>query len=199
MDATLEVALSASTSALDTIGVRYAIVGGLAVSAWALPRSTRDVDLYAEIPANLHAILKRELEAHGFHVPALAAELQQFGVFRSKHLASGVFVDIFDAVGPLGEAILERRRCLKVRDRDLWIVSPEDLALLKAFSDRPRDFDDLVTLLAHQGLPLDYSYMKEWARTLDSSLGTSEVSERLNQARSRAMPRSPEDDPESVP
>ncbi len=31
----------------------------------------------------------------------------------------------------------------------LWFVSPEDLAVLKAFSGRPRIFDDLVTLCAH--------------------------------------------------
>jgi hypothetical protein len=186
MDAILDVALSAGIAALDNIGLRYAIVGGLAVSAWALPRSTRDVDLYVEIPTELHSRLQTELEAQGFHVPALASELGQFGVFRSKHLASGVFVDIFDAVGPLGEAILERRRHLNLQARDLWLVSPEDLALLKAFSDRPRDFDDLVTLCSHLGSRLDDAYMDTWARTLDASLGTSEVSERISQARLRA-------------
>jgi predicted nucleotidyltransferase len=186
MDPTLDVALSASTRAIDAVGLRYAIVGGLAVSAWALPRSTRDVDLYVEIPTPLHSDLQEQLEAQGFHVPALAAELQQFGVFRSKHLTSGVFVDIFDAVGPLGESILERRRHLDVDSHELWVVSPEDLALLKAFSDRPRDFDDLVTLCKHLGSKLDYSYMKKWSRTLDESIGTSEVSERIQQAQLRA-------------
>jgi hypothetical protein len=58
----------------------------------------------------MRAALQTELEARGFAVPALAAELQQFGVFRSKHIKSGVFVDIFDAVGTLGVSILERRK-----------------------------------------------------------------------------------------
>jgi len=189
MDPTLDVALSASTRAIEAVGLRYAIVGGLAVSAWALPRSTRDVDLYVEIPTSSQSDLQVQLEAQGFHVPALAAELQQFGVFRSKHLTSGVFVDIFDAVGPLGESILERRRHLDVDSHELWIATPEDLALLKAFSDRPRDFDDLVTLCTHLNTKLDYSYMAQWARALDTSVGTSEVSERIQQARLRAKRR----------
>jgi predicted nucleotidyltransferase len=186
VDTNLDLALAASTLALETAGLPYAIVGGLAVSAWALPRSTRDVDLYVEMPSSMKSALQAELELRGFHVPALAAELQQFGVFRSKHLATGVFVDIFDAVGPLGASILERRQLLMMNSRKHWIVSPEDLVLLKAFSDRPRDFEDLVTLFAHLNSKLEHAYIDEWARLLDSSIGTREVSERIHRARSRA-------------
>lgn len=186
MDTNLDLALAASTLALETAALPYAIVGGLAVSAWALPRSTRDVDLYVEMPSSMKSALQAELELRGFHVPALAAELQQFGVFRSKHLATGVFVDIFDAVGPLGASILERRQLLVVNSRKHWIVSPEDLVLLKAFSERQRDFDDLVTLFVHLNSKLDHAYVDSWARSLDSSIGTLEVSERIQRARLRA-------------
>jgi hypothetical protein len=44
-------ALFEGVSALEALGLRYAVVGGLAVGVWALPRATRDVDLYAELPS----------------------------------------------------------------------------------------------------------------------------------------------------
>lgn len=76
----VEQALLEGVRVLDTLGLRYAVVGGLAVSAWAMPRSTRDVDIYADLPQALRPDVKRELEAHGFHVPAMAEELQNPGI-----------------------------------------------------------------------------------------------------------------------
>lgn len=176
-------ALLAGVQVLDALGLRYAVVGGLAVSAWAQPRSTRDVDLYADLPESLRPRVKRELEALGFHVPAMAEELQKFGVFRSRAASSGTFLDIFDATGPLGEKILERRKQFPVEGRSLWFIAPEELALLKAFSDRERDFEDLVALFKHLGKKLDRAYIDQWAHALDESIGGDEVSQRIERAR----------------
>ncbi len=174
---------------LDSLGLRYAVVGGLAVSAWAMPRSTRDVDIYADLPQSLRPDVKRELEVHGFHVPAMAEELQKFGVFRSRSASSGTFLDIFDATGPLGEKILERRRQLPLEGRTLWFIAPEDLALLKAFSERERDFEDLVALFRHAGKRLDGAYIDQWAHALDESIGGDDVSQRIQRARKLATRR----------
>ena len=63
-------ALFTTVDALDDLGLRYAVVGGLAVGAWGVNRSTKDVDLYAELPETSHAALQRAMEDGGFHVPA---------------------------------------------------------------------------------------------------------------------------------
>jgi predicted nucleotidyltransferase len=186
MTAGVHEALFESVATLDEIGLRYAVVGGLAVSAWSVPRATRDVDLYAELPLGVRAKLETALTERGFDVPAMAAELERFGVFRSKLRRSGVFLDIFDATGPLGESILDRRVKLTVQGREIWFVSAEDLAVLKAFSDRPRDSDDLVALLAVPYDTLDLAYIERWVKLLDESIGGNDVSERLAQARRHA-------------
>ncbi len=177
----LDVVLRRAVTALDGLGVRWAVVGGLAVSAWAAPRATRDVDLYCELPAEPDA-LRIALEAQGFTVPAMREELQSFGVFRSRSKPEGVFLDIFDAVGPLGEAILERRTRVSIGETAVWLITAEDLAVLKAFSDRPRDFDDLKALLRPPGASLDLDYVLSWARRLDESIGSDEVTERIRRA-----------------
>ena len=131
--------------------------------------------------------VQKELEAHGFEVPAMAEELEQFGVFRSRSRNDGIFLDIFSAVGPLGQAILDRRRRITLEGRDVWLISPEDLILLKAFSDRERDFEDLVTLYRHSGSKLDKPYIEKWASSLDESIGSDEVTERIKRAQRRSL------------
>jgi MoxR-like ATPase len=177
----LERALTGAVDSLDEAGLRYAVVGGLAVGAWGVSRSTRDADLYAELPAKGQTALKRALEARQFHVPAMTEELQAFGVFRSRS-KDGVFVDIFDAVGPLGEALLAHRRQIEVFERKLWVTAPDELFILKAFSERARDFDDIVSLAALPQLGLNLDYIREWAKKLDGSVGSEDVSERVRRA-----------------
>jgi len=177
--------LLAAVDALDGLKLRYAIVGGLAVGAWGVSRSTRDADLYAELATDRRTDLQRALEAAGFHVPAMEEELRTLGMFRSRS-AEGIFVDIFDAVGPLGEQLLSRRRQIDVFGKRLWVTAPEELFLLKAFSERARDFEDLVGLASVPRLKLDLGYIRDWARRLDESIGSDEVTTRVNQALAKA-------------
>ncbi|MCA9595877.1 MAG: hypothetical protein KC776_21330 [Myxococcales bacterium] len=179
----LHEALGAALQVLHDLGLRYALVGGLAVSAWAVPRATRDADLWVDLEGHENDLVV-ELRSAGFDVPAMAEELENFGVFRSRHVATGVFIDMFNAVGPLGKSILDRRKQARLGEHDTWLASAEDVAVLKAFSDRPRDLDDLVALL--QVTPLDLNYVSQWAERLDASIESNEVSERLRSARAKA-------------
>jgi hypothetical protein len=173
-------ALFEATDAVEVVGGRYAIVDGLAVGAWAIPRATRDVDLYTDLDRDGRSRLKSALETTGFHVPAMEEEIANFGVFRAKS-KDGVFVDVFDSAGPLGEAILSNRQQAKIGGRSLWFVAATELAALKAFSDRPRDFDDLAGLVRVSSL--DATALDVWAKQLDASIGTDEVSARIEAAR----------------
>lgn len=62
--------------ALDELGIPYAIVGGLAISAWGVVRSTKDVDLYAELGPLARPRVLQELLKRDFDVPAMDDELQ---------------------------------------------------------------------------------------------------------------------------
>ena len=194
-DSPLQPPLDAVIDALDGLGVRYALVGGLAVGVWGAPRATKDIDLYAELSPSVRPQLRRELLQRDFNVPAMEEELERFGVFRSLFRPTNVFVDIFDAQNPLGEAILKRRRDVDVQGRKCWTAAAEDLAVLKAFSDRARDHEDLMKLIAVGGPKLDMPYIEKWARELDRSMGGDEVTERLNHARHEAARRVPANAP----
>lgn len=74
-------------------------------------------------------------------------------------------------------------------------MSAEDLAVLKAFSDRARDFDDLVALLTTPRAELDVGYIEQWAKQLDESIGGNDVSQRIASAQADAEKRKKELDP----
>ncbi len=182
MNPDLDHVLESAIAALDGAGVRWALVGGLAVSAWASPRATRDVDLYADLQEVAPSRLQEKLESHGFVVPAMEEELRTYGVFRCRSGEAGVFLDVFSSTGPLGRAILDRRVEVDDGERKLWLISPEDLAILKAFSERERDFEDLVQILRVQEDTLDMDYIEQWTRLLDAGIESDEVTERMDRA-----------------
>lgn len=118
----------------------------------------------------------------------MAEELNRFGVFRSKDESTGVFVDIFDAVGSLGEAILQHRIQGRLADVSVWLARADELAVLKLYSDRRRDFDDVVALIEHADISVDY--LQRWAKELDASIGSDEVCARLASALQEAQRKS---------
>lgn len=182
-------ALDAIHDVFESLELAHALVGGLAVSIWGAPRATADVDVYAELPLERREEIRGAMTSRGFDVPAMDEELQHFGVFRSLFRPTNVFVDVFDADNPLGEEILARRREVVAEGKTCWTAAPEELVVLKAFSDRPRDFDDLTKLLA-VCRDLDAVRVDRWAAKLDQSIGSTEVSERLRRARDAAAKRS---------
>jgi hypothetical protein len=74
---------------------------------------------------------------------------------------------------------------------DTLTAAAEDIVVLKAFSDRARDHEDLMKLIAVGGRKLDMPYIENWARELDRGMGGDEVTERLKRARSEAAQRTP--------
>ena len=72
----------------------------------------------------------------------------------------------------------KRRRFFEVSGRQVALVGPEDLLLLKLTAARPRDLVDVQELLFTLGT-LDESYLREWAAELG-------VAEKLEQALKQA-------------
>lgn len=62
----LSESLARISADLDDLGVRWAVVGGLAVSVRAEPRLTRDVDLAISVSGDRDAVrIVRDLRARG--------------------------------------------------------------------------------------------------------------------------------------
>lgn len=178
----LERTLFVLTELLEQAGYAYAVMGGLAVRVHSIPRPTHDVDLTISIDRSKLPALFSSLEHLGHTIPESyrrgwvdkVSGLPLIKVRTYVNQSTGVDIDIFLAETSFQRAYLARRIEVTVNDKKLWVVTPEDLILLKLLASRPRDILDVADILFTQG-QLDEKYMRHWA-------GELEISDRLTKA-----------------
>jgi hypothetical protein len=160
---------------LERLNLTYAVIGGIAVRAYGIPRPTFDIDFTLAIPRERLPEFFNSVEEHGYTVPDsyrsgwvdLVADMPLVKV-RCYIQGQGVDVDVFLAENDYQREILARRSLVETPDGDVWLASPEDIVLLKLLASRGRDLSDVNDILFTQGT-LDDEYLRRWARWLDIS------------------------------
>ena len=163
----------------EKLGLRYAVMGGIAVRAHGIPRPTQDVDFTVSIERSFLPKLYDAARRLGYDVPqAFAAgwvdQVAGMPLVRVGRYIEGksIDVDLFLAESRFQQELLARAKPEQIDDLMVSIVTPEDLVLLKLLAHRPRDLADIGDIFFVQGT-LDEPYLKHWAAELG-------VSERLD-------------------
>ena len=163
---------------LDGAGIAYMLTGSLAMSFYARPRMTRDIDLVIALE---DADSLRLIEALGadYHadVGAIASAIKGARPWNIIHLPSVVKIDLIPRKDtPYRRAEFERRRRVDLAGVPLWIVSVEDLILSKLEWSRQSRSEqqcrDVKLLLAS---PLDRAYLEQWGTRLSLTSWLSEI------------------------
>lgn len=159
-------------SVLDDFNIAYAIIGGLAVRAYGIPRPTYDIDFTLAMPRERLGKFYTAVEQRGFTVPesyragwvdsVAGMPLVKISYPVEKR---SVDVDVFLAETEFQHQILERKILTETPTGAIWLASPEDVVLLKLVAYRPRDISDIIDVLFTQG-GLDTEYLAEWAAKL---------------------------------
>jgi len=154
---------------LDGAGIAYMLTGSLAMSFYARPRMTRDIDLVVALEAAKEEQLPGALGAD-YHADAgaLAAAIRGARPWNIIHLPSVVKIDLIPRKDTAyRRAEFERRRRVELAGIPLWIVSVEDLILSKLEWSRESRSEqqrrDVGLLLE---TPLDRAYLDQWAARL---------------------------------
>jgi len=170
---------------LDSLDVRYAIGGSVASALYGVVRFTRDADISVQ-PFSLVADRLYDLLKDEFYISREAMEeaLKSHGSFNVIHFETAFKIDIFiQGPGEFEGRLLDRRRMLRLAEisrRDVCVVSPEDIILLKLrwFKETDctseRQWNDVLGVLGVQGKSLDFEYLMDSAR----KLGLEELLER---------------------
>lgn len=168
MDSELE-ALLAILERLEGAGIACMLTGSVAMSVYAEPRMTRDIDLVIELaPGDEQKVA--QLFSPDYYISEEAVrsaihEQRMFNVFDLERLVKIDFVVRKDDEYRRHE--FARRQQHRLGGRDVWVVSREDLILSKlvwaADSHSAVQLSDVRKLLASGA---DEAYLQEWSARL---------------------------------
>ncbi|MGQ0842512.1 MAG: nucleotidyl transferase AbiEii/AbiGii toxin family protein [Sporichthyaceae bacterium] len=147
-------ALRHSLTALGALEVPYALIGGLAVSARAEPRFTRDVALALAVDSDTAADqVVRHLLGAGFELLALIehVEMDRLGTVRLIAPGTlGVVVDLAFASSGLEPEVVAAAGVLEILDvPEVPVAAAGHLVVMKLLAradHRPHDHGDLIAL-----------------------------------------------------
>ena len=153
----LEAALRQIIVDLDGAHAKWAIVGGLAVSARAEPRTTRDVDVVVAVGNDEDAEnLVRSLQSRGYRVRAVVeheavGRLATARLFHSERVA--LLVDLLFASSGIEPEVADQAERLEILPGlTANVATIGHLLALKVLArddrTRPQDWDDIRALLA---------------------------------------------------
>ena len=148
-------ALVAIASDLHDLHARWALVGGLAVSVWAEPRFTRDIDLAVVAESDRDSErLVRDLGGRGYRAADLFEHepTARLATARLSHRQrSPVIVDLLFASSGIEKEVVEDAVEIGVFEGvNVPVAARPHLIALKVLArddrSRPQDYDDLVAL-----------------------------------------------------
>ena len=165
-------------------GWRFCFIGGLAVQRWGEPRETVVVDLTLLTGFDGEDRYVSTLIAHfepRIDEAAAFARANRVVLLRAR---SGVGLDIALGGLPFEEIAVGRSSPFTFPpDVSLRTCSAEDLIVLKAFADRPKDWVDVDGIILRQSGRLDWTYVHTHLAPLAELKDAPEILDRLDKRR----------------
>jgi len=128
----------------------YALIGGLALSAWVQPRTTKDVDLVVAIPKEITWSDIASFIETRLHKKVILQKGTQRTTIQEKlsFMMGHIEVDVISTKGfKLAAEAIENAVVAQIFDKKVKVVSPEYLILLKLLPLSSQDEIDIRTLM----------------------------------------------------
>jgi hypothetical protein len=171
MNEELEV-LNLVTQKLNKAEINYMISGSIAVNYYSIPRMTRDIDIVVELEkSNTDKFIKIFENDFYLDKEVIKEETSSKGMFNLIHKEYFVKVDfIVRKESKFKITEFSRKKKISIKDFSMWIVSPEDLILVKldwakeSYSEiQLKDVQNLITSVKD----LDWAYINKWIQILN--------------------------------
>jgi predicted nucleotidyltransferase len=157
--------------ALSTANVPYMIIGGQAVLLYGEPRLTKDIDL--TVGVGLESLTKIRNVLLEIHLNPLV-EREDFTiqtmVLPCQDSETGIRIDVIFSHSPYEQQALDRVRRINLEGIEVCFAGPEDVVIHKVIAGRPRDLEDVETILL-KNLDLNKVYIANWLRDFSEALG----------------------------
>ena len=165
----LLIVLSELLKLCKTHKTKIVLMGGMAVSVYARPRATYDIDGIISIKEEQIEDFLRALKKSGFIYDKKEPVkfIQKLPFITLCYAKYKTYVDLFIARNEFQKNILSRAKKVRFNKASLNIISPEDLILIKLQTGRARDVEDVRDMILENREKIDFRYLKEWARALN--------------------------------
>jgi predicted nucleotidyltransferase len=154
--------------ALNDRGIPYMIIGGQAVLLYGEPRLTRDIDITLGVDTDrLEDVLEM---ARDISLRPLPDDVYPFVkdtmVLPTMDDTTGIRVDFIFSWTPYERQAIERTRPVRIKDTDVFFASVEDVIIHKIFAGRPRDLEDVKSILLRTH-DIDIEYIQRRLKEFD--------------------------------
>lgn len=184
-------------------GDRWFLFGAQAVVAHGFPRTTGDVDVTV-VPADGNPrALAAALVSAGLtlRVSDLDDFVERTAVIPFLHEPTGLGLDVVLGASGLENDCIDRAVAVDIGDGTVPVIRVEDLVVLKILSGRPKDVEDVRSILRRRRRTLDLAHVRSLLAELEEALGQSDLApelerllvqeERSRGVRGRINPRQP--------
>jgi predicted nucleotidyltransferase len=153
--------------------IPFMIIGGQAVLAYGTARLTQDIDVSLGLAPEKGAELIQILNDNGFTILVenpvdFLNETFVLPVIENQYQ---VRIDFVFTLSEFELAAIKRVREIEIAGMMIPYASPEDLILMKLIAARPRDIEDVRSILL-LNKTLDLVYVRTWANQYDQELDT---------------------------
>jgi len=157
---------------LKETSIPYMVIGGQAILLYGEPRLTRDIDITLGI--NVDQLDKVLAIASTLKLNVLVENEREF-VQRTMVLPvmeeeSGIRVDFIFSFSPYEKLAIERAREVRLGRTPVRFGSLEDVVIHKVIAGRPRDIEDVRSILL-KNTNYDSGHIEKWLKEFDASLG----------------------------
>jgi predicted nucleotidyltransferase len=147
------------------------LIGGIAASLLGKARFTADIDVLMLLSVEEIPELMNKCKNFGLSPRIENAEefAQKNRMVLLRHDSSGIDVDLTMGILPFEVEIIERSQKITVGNVTIPLPTPEDLIILKAVANRPKDLEDIKgIILANPNL--DQDRVKFWLKQFSEIL-----------------------------
>jgi len=156
---------------LKRASIPYMVIGGQAVLLYGEPRLTRDIDITLGIGINELRKVKTVVNAIGLKI--LVKDEKEFVektmVLPTIEKESNIRIDFIFSFSPYERQAITRAKEVKLGRTSVRFASLEDVVIHKIVSGRPRDLEDIKSILT-KNPKYDSDYISTWLKEFDQSL-----------------------------
>ncbi len=157
--------------ALDNASIPYMIIGGQAVLLYGEPRLTRDIDITLGINTDkLPKLLTVVDDIGAIPIPEdLETFVRETYVLPVRDKISNIRIDFIFSYTPYERQAIKRANKIKLKGVFLNFASLEDVIIHKIFSGRPRDIEDVKSIIL-KNPKFNITYIRRWLKEFDATV-----------------------------